>query len=282
MALGPEMIGPGRFNCSSSFKQSNQTTPVPTRTPIPSPTPDTRLAARVAYYQAILPLAERAADYLDDITATSTAAGNRAITFEQAAARFAANRVGLQQLKQEFNRVKPPAELKHVDDLLGQSIDKLISADDNLVSGTRSMNANLIRRAIQDMDDGTTLINRAKHELALIEHWSLRLGAEVNSSPRSRRMRFSGSALGVADFERQTTLGCAPRSVGHSRRAAGVAALRKGLTQAEVMQRALEDVHLLPEWVHLRSGRAGVGARVETQQASSYSAFGVRGENALE
>src|SRR5688572_13473700 len=53
----------------------------------------------------------------------------------------------------------------------------------------------------------------------------------------------------IANLERDAALGRAPRSVRHARRPTGVLPGRERPVEGQVVEPALEDVHLLPERV---------------------------------
>ena len=87
----------------------------------------------------------------------------------------------------------------------------------------------------------------------------------------------------VADFEGRAAVGGQPGAVGHAGRTAGVGAFGEGLVQADVVQRALEDVDLLPEVVALHTGGAGVCPRIEAQNTRRHAFVGGIGrQDALE
>src|SRR5579875_117242 len=93
--------------------------------------------------------------------------------------------------------------------------------------------------------------------------------------------RPSSRISAVPDLEGERAGGRAPRTVRHPGGAARVGARVEDAVEAQVVQRTLEDPHLLPEVVAERSVHARVGANGEAQQAGHVARREVRCEHEL-
>src|SRR5438094_10654037 len=85
---------------------------------------------------------------------------------------------------------------------------------------------------------------------------------------------------GVTHLKGYASFGRQPWAVAHAGWSAGVCALRERLIQRQVVQRALDDIHLFPEVVALRPRRRRVDAAIEAQHARSHTACGIGCQNA--
>jgi serine/threonine-protein kinase len=112
----------------------------------------------------VTPLVDRLADAFHEIEAISKGVGKE-LPVDEGVARFTANKVTLQAIKQQYAATRPWMGYAHFEDLFGRTLDKLISADDNFISGYQAKDAALVRQGIQDVDDAYALVDQMQQVL---------------------------------------------------------------------------------------------------------------------